>query len=220
MVDVDGIAERRAARTGAAATRTALASIPLAAAVWAVIFAWRPANFWALMTAGVGGLGALALRARGVFPAREGPRASDLALGVASAALLYGVFATGRLAAGRVLPSSTSQIGSVYAIRQQAPVWVIAPALVCVIGPGEELFWRGLVQWGLVRRLGPAQGWAAATLAYGLVHVAARNPILVLAATVAGAFWGGMYLRTGRLAPVIVSHVLWDVAVFLLLPLR
>ena len=44
--------------------------------------------------------------------------------------------------------------------------------------------------------------------------------MLILAALVAGGFWGLLYLRIGRIAPLIVSHVLWDLAVFLLLPFR
>jgi CAAX protease family protein len=200
--------------------RAALAAIPVACAVWAVIFAWQPLNFWVLMTAGVGGLGALAVGIRGPFPLREGARGSDVVLGAAASVLLYAVFAAGRVVAGSLLPFAGSQIGAVYTIRTQAPLWAISLALVLVIGPGEELFWRGLVQWGLIQRLGPGRGWAAAALCYGLVHAAAANAMLVIAATVAGAFWGWLYLRTGRIAPVVVSHVLWDVAVFLLFPLR
>ncbi len=203
-----------------AKTRAALWAIPLAAVVWIVIFAWQPANFWILMTAGVGGLGCLALAVRGPFPRREGMRVPDLALALAASAVLYAVFAAGRILAGYVLPFAGAEIGAVYVIRAQAPVWVITLALVLVIGPGEELFWRGLIQWGLVRRLGPLRGWAAATLLYGLVHAAAGNVMLVVAALVAGACWGWMYLRIGRIAPVVASHILWDVTVFLLLPLR
>ncbi len=185
-----------------------------------MIFAWQPANFWVLMTAGVGALGALALALRGNFPRREGAGPADVALGAGLALLLYAAFAAGSAASGLVLPGAAAQIAAVYGIRAQAPAWAIGLALVCVIGPGEELFWRGLVQWGLVRRMGAARGWAAATLLYGLVHVAAGNAMLILAALAAGAFWGWAYLRVGRIAPVVVSHVLWDITVFLLLPLR
>src|SRR5205807_6630368 len=109
---------------------------------------------------------------------------------------------------------------AVSALRAQGPWPVIARLLILVIGPGEELFWRGLVQWGLVRRFGPRLGWGAATAIYGGMHAAAANPMLILAALVAGGFWGLLYLRIGRIAPLIVSHVLWDLAVFLLLPFR
>jgi len=202
------------------AVTAALAAIPLGAAVWVVIFAWRPANFWLLMALGTGGLGALALGVRGVFPLQEGVHVRDLAMGLAATAVLYAVFAVGKVLAGLVLPSAGAQIGAVYLLRAQAPAWVIAILLMLVIGPGEELFWRGLVQWGLVRRWGPALGWTAATLTYGLVHLAAANVLLVVAALVAGAFWGLLYLRIGRIAPLVISHVVWDLTVFLLLPLQ
>jgi len=207
-------------RPGSGASGALLWAIPVAAAVWIVIFAWRPANFWLLMAAGTGGLGGLALCLRGAFPIEEGVRARDLGTGAAAAVALYGVFTLGRALAGRVLPSAPGQISDVYALRAQAPWPVIALLLILVIGPGEELFWRGLVQWGLVRRLGPGLGWGLATAIYGGVHVAAANPILMLAALVAGGFWGLLYLRIGRIAPLIVSHVLWDLTVFLVLPFR
>jgi membrane protease YdiL (CAAX protease family) len=198
----------------------ALRALPAAASVWVVVFLWRPANFWVLMTLGVGALAWWALRVRGPFVLEEGIRPGDALLGVASSAALYAVFVLGRSAALAVFPPAASQIGAVYALGAHGPAWAVAPALALVIGPGEEVFWRGLVQWGLVHRLGPLRGWAAATLVYGLVHLAAGNALLVVAALAAGAFWGGLYLWCGRLAPVVVSHVLWDLTVFLLLPLR
>ena len=195
-------------------------AVLVAAAVWAVIFAWRPANFWLLMGAGVGGLGLLALKVRGPFPWEEGIRPGDLGTGVVAAAGLYAVFTLGRVIASRLVPGASAQIGSVYVLRSQAPWWVIALLLICVIGPGEELFWRGLVQWGLVRRLGPALGWTVATAIYGGVHIVAANPMLVVAALAAGGFWGLLYLRTGRIAPLVVSHIAWDLTVFLILPFQ
>jgi uncharacterized protein len=171
------------------------------------------------MAGGTGGLGALALAIRGPFPLREGVRPIDFAAGVAASVVLYGVFAAGRVLARQLVPFAGAQIGAVYLLRTQAPAWVIGVLLILVIGPGEELFWRGLVQWGLVGRWGESRGWAAATLIYGLVHLASANILLVGAALVAGAFWGALYLRIGRIAPVIVSHIVWDLAVFLVFPL-
>jgi CAAX protease family protein len=205
---------------GDVAAGTVIWAILLATAVWVVIFAWRPANFWLLMGAGVGALGLLALRIRGPFPLEEGMYPRDLAIGVAAAAVLYAVFALGRLAVARLVPVASAQIGSVYVLGSQAPWWLIAVLLVSVIAPGEELFWRGLVQWGLVRRLGPGLGWALATAVYGGVHIVAANPMLIVAALAAGGFWGLLYLRIGRLAPLVVSHIVWDLTVFLVLPFQ
>jgi len=206
--------------TGDVAAGTVIWAILLATAVWAIIFAWRPANFWYLMGVGVGALGFLALRIRGPFLREEGVYLHDLAIGVAAAAVLYAVFALGRIVVSRLVPVASAQIGSVYVLRSQAPWWFIAVLLICVIGPGEELFWRGLVQWGLVRRLGPGLGWALATGIYGGVHLVAANPMLVIAALAAGGFWGLLYLRIGRLAPLVVSHIVWDLTVFLVLPFQ
>jgi membrane protease YdiL (CAAX protease family) len=207
-------------KTGGISATTLAWAILIATAVWVVIFAWRPANFWLLMGAGVGGLGFLALLIRGPFPRKEGVYLSDLGTGVAAAAALYAVFALGRIVVSRLVPIAPAQIGSVYVLRAEAPPWIIALLLICVIGPGEELFWRGLVQWGLVRRLGSGPGWAVATGIYGGVHIVAANPILVVAALAAGGFWGLLYLRVGRIAPLVVSHIVWDLTVFLVFPFQ
>lgn len=192
---------------------TLAAVLALSLVVFWVIFAWQPVNFWLLMAAGTALLATLSLVLRGDFVLREGVRSGDLALGLVSAAVLYGVFYAGRLVVPR------SQVGAVYDIRAHAPSAVIAPLLLLVIGPGEEIFWRGLVQHSLA---GFLPGWPAvvvAALIYAAIHLVARNPTLVLAALVGGLFWGGLYLVTGRIFPVIVSHAVWDFVVLLALPL-
>ena len=195
-------------------------AIPVGAAIWGVLFALRPAGFWLPMAAGVGGLSILAMVVRGPFPVREGVRWADLCTGAAAAGVLYGAFALGRMAIARAFPAASVQIGEIYALRSLAPAWVIAALMIAVIGPGEEIFWRGLVQRGLVARYGPRVGWAASTIVYGGVHAAAVNPLLIVAALVAGGFWGYLYLRIGRIAPIVVSHVVWDLLVFLVLPFQ
>ncbi len=200
--------------------RALIGAILAGVAAWTVIFAWRPANFWLLMGAGMGILGSVALWVRGPSLRDEGFRVGDLGTGVAAAMVLYAAFFAGWMAVGRLVSGAATQVGSMYALRAEAPWWVVVPLLVCVIAPGEELFWRGLVQWGLVRHLGPVPGWAAATAIYGGVHAAANNPMLVIAALAAGGFWGFLYLRTGRIAPLIASHIVWDLTVFFILPFR
>jgi membrane protease YdiL (CAAX protease family) len=44
--------------------------------------------------------------------------------------------------------------------------------------------------------------------------------MLVLAAAVCGLFWGVIYLKTRSVLLVAVSHTLWDLAVFILVPFR
>jgi hypothetical protein len=42
--------------------------------------------------------------------------------------------------------------------------------------------------------------------------------MLIVAALVAGLFWGWMYMRYNSMVMNIVSHTVWDIAVFLILP--
>jgi membrane protease YdiL (CAAX protease family) len=169
------------------------------------------------MTLGVGGLGLYALASE---PAsrRERPQSRDLATGLGSAAALYGIFRMGDWMARRIMPAGPQEIGAIYELRTAAPRPTIATALAFAIGPGEELFWRGLVQRNLQRRYGIIAGWLLASSAYGAVHLVSKNLTLTGAAGTAGLFWGALYAREGRLAPLIISHVAWDIWIFLVAP--
>jgi CAAX protease family protein len=169
------------------------------------------------MTLGVGGLGAYALLAEPALR-RERPRLSDVASGLGSAAILYGVFQVGDRMARRIMPSGEREIGSIYELRTAAPRSAIATALALVIGPSEEIFWRGLVQRGLHRRFGRRRGWLIASSIYGAVHLVSENLTLTGAATTAGLFWGALYARDERLTPLIISHITWDIWIFLVAP--
>lgn len=169
------------------------------------------------MAAGVGGLGALALAANPELR-RQRPAPRDAASGIASAAALYAIFRVGDLFARRVMPRGSEEIDEVYARRRSAPRWFIAAALALLIAPGEELFWRGLVNGYLMQRFGRVTGSALGAGIYGFIHLITGNLTLTGAAGVAGAFWSLQYLFEGRLGALIVSHVTWDLWIFLLQP--
>lgn len=142
------------------------------------------------------------------------------ALGATLATALWGVFRVGDAVARQLFDFAAGQVASVYALREGcSPVWIGA-ALLLLIGPAEELFWRGLVQRGLAERWGRNAGFALATLAYALIHVWSFNFMLVGAAAVCGLFWGLSYRFFPRHLPALVfSHALWDVAVFVIFPI-
>ncbi len=140
-------------------------------------------------------------------------------LGLVSAAVLYGIFWAGREATSSLLPFASGQVNDIYSKVLGPPTWALCLLLFFVTGPAEELFWRGFVQDKLMRRLGGWKGWAAATVLYAGFHIVTFNFILVAAAGVAGGFWGLMYLRNKRLAPLIVSHSVWSVFAFAVVPL-
>ena len=63
-------------------------------------------------------------------------------------------------------------------------------------------------------------GFVVATLIYGGVHVFSGNVMLMLAALVAGAFWGALYVWKKDLLALIVSHSVWSAFIFAILPIR
>jgi membrane protease YdiL (CAAX protease family) len=196
--------------------RHALVGMAGAMALWTAAFRGR-SGFWAKMAAGVGSLGAYALYANPDLR-RTRVRPSDVARGVASAGLLYGVFQLGDRFARRVMPNGGAEIDDIYRKRGLAPDPLIAGALALLIAPGEELFWRGLLNRYLVQELNPVAGNAAGAIIYGAIHLVSGNLTLTGAAGVAGAFWSLEHLAQGRMAPLIVSHVAWDLWIFLVRP--
>jgi membrane protease YdiL (CAAX protease family) len=198
---------------------TGVLGVGLGAAVG--LFAWtfrgpRP-QFWQRMFRTGGILGSFALLAS---PSARGARlrARDVPVGLASAGVLYGTFAVGDRFARRFVPGGDREIREIYALRTLRPRQEIAARLAFVIGPAEELFWRALVQAALMRRFGRWRGAALAAGAYGGVHVVTGNFTLFGAAGVAGAHWCFLYAAGVPLGALIVSHVTWDVWIFLLQP--
>jgi len=141
-----------------------------------------------------------------------------IALGIASAAVLYAVFAVGRIVALRFFPFAASGIWNVYALKAGVPVLRVVLLIGLIIGPGEEIFWRGFFQERTGATTSRAYGFALTALLYAAVHLASGNIMLVLAAAVCGVFWGWLYMRFRSPVLNAISHTLWDLAVFVLFP--
>jgi membrane protease YdiL (CAAX protease family) len=210
--------DRRAAEPidgpGAIALAVALAA---AGTAFAATFRGPREQFWSRMTLTGLGLGSLALLTSG--PSR-GTRLRwwHIPLGLLSAAVLYVTFQVGDRFARRFVPSGDAEIREIYALRTLRPRGEIATRLAAIIGPAEELFWRGLVQSALMRRFGRWPGAALAAAAYGGVHIVSGNFTLLGAAGVAGAHWSALYAAGVPLGALVVSHVAWDVWIFLVQP--
>ena len=109
-------------------------------------------------------------------------------------------------------------ISQVYGFKGGAGIWRIGLLMLLVIGPGEELLWRGYVQGNLTRKYGRGKGLFLAVIIYIAIHIATGNLVLILAALTGGLFWGWMYMRYRSILMNSVSHVVWDVFVFLIFP--
>ncbi len=189
-----------------------VAGLVVAAVAWAWLFSAGPTKFWSrAVLAGmvIGVYGAVAERRQLGHLLRPAPL--DVVIGVGAAAVLYGVFWVGDRLLTRLLPAQAKDIGRLYAIRGTARQARMVGVLL-VVGPCEEIFWRGFVQ--------HRAGVVVALVGYAAVHLWERKAVLVLAAAVGGAYWGALFAwRTTLVAPM-VCHALWDLAVVIWFPFR
>jgi membrane protease YdiL (CAAX protease family) len=119
----------------------------------------------------------------------------------------------------KIFPFAGAGIADIYGFKSHASPLRVALLMVWVIGPGEELFWRGFLQRRVQQEQGPWKGFVIATSVYALVHIGSGNLMLVLAAGLCGLCWGFLYLRAHSLLTNVVSHTVWDISIFLLFPL-
>lgn len=197
--------------------RLLAAGLGAAFAAFALTFRGPRDQFWNRMTLTGLTLGSLSLKAEPELrETRIGPK--DVALGLGSAGVLYVGFQVGDRLARLILPKGATEIASIYDLRTLGNKTGLAARLMTIIGPAEELFWRGFLQKNLQARFGKVPGYLLATAAYGGAHLVTGNFTLIGAATVAGAFWGGLAAAGVPMGALIVSHSAWDVWIFLIAP--
>ncbi len=198
-------------------------SIAVAFFLWTVMFSPLTApylNFWWAMTASAVTLTTLAT----LFAPRWWERIrfslTDILLGVAIAVALWSFFWVGDKLSQLMFDFARPQVDTIYGMKEGTSSLLLTFLLLFIIGPAEEIFWRGYMQDSLSKRWGADRGFLAATAVYALVHIGSMNFMLVMAALVAGVVWGLLYrFFPGRFAAIIVSHALWDVAVFVWFPI-
>lgn len=142
-----------------------------------------------------------------------------IVIGGLSALALYLIFLAGDGLSRLIFPFAAEGIGRVYSFKQGASVPRIALLIVFLIGPGEEVFWRGCLQRLGMTKAGELRGWLGVAAFYAAVHLGSGNIMLVLAALVCGLYWGAIYARYRSVLLVAISHTLWDILIFLVFPL-
>ena len=144
----------------------------------------------------------------------------NIIFGVVVAALLWGIFWLGDKVSSWMFDFARPQVDSIYGIKEGTSPWVLSLLLLLLIGPAEELFWRGYVQERMQKKWGLDRSFWIAVACYTLVHVPSCNFMLVMAAMVCGAVWGFLYRYMPQyFTGIILSHALWDAAVFVWFPI-
>lgn len=183
--------------------------------MWYFVFNSNPLNFWWHLVLAVVVLNLIVIKYQDY---NFSFTLFDVSWGIISAVILYLIFVVAKEFSILLFTTGEEQIMSVYNLKRESNLFVISGALL-LVGGGEELFWRGFLQQNLTQEFGSKWGLIIASIIYGLVHLWTGNLILVLAALTAGLFWGYLFLKTRSIATIIISHIVWDLLIFLIVPL-
>ena len=200
-----------------------LLPILTAAVLWFLMFnPWlaMPVDFWTMMTLSGCILLTMALCLDRSWIEDIEVSWRGLFIGLALAIVLWGVFWVGDKVASWMFPFARPQVDTIYSMKESQQGWVIGLLLLFIIGPAEEIFWRGFVQCRMSTLWTANVGFIATLLIYGLVHIWKFNFMLIMAALVCGFVWGLAYrLWPKQLFALIVSHAVWDALVFVVWPI-
>ncbi len=204
--------------------RKIIYSILVAFVLWFVMFSpWTSSylNFWLAMLVSASVLLCMSFTLRKDWKKDFQFDFRSIALGVGSACVLWGIFYIGNYLSSLLFDFAKPQVSSIYSLRDGSKGVLIGLELFFIVGPAEVIFWQGLVQSKMMQRLENWKGFIVTTLIYSLVHIFSFNFMLIMAALVCGTFWGFIYMifKPRNLVPLLISHALWDVMVFILFPI-
>ena len=195
----------------------------IALVLWTIMFSpWTAphVNFWIMMT-----FSGLILTTYSTWAAPKWWKDvkldfSNVLVGVLLAAALWGVFWLGEFFSTLLFDFARPQVDMIYGMKEGENPWVLTALMLFIIGPAEEIFWRGYLQKNFTARWNPNTAFIVTTLMYSLVHISKFNFMLIMAAMVAGIVWGLAYrFVPEKLGAIIISHALWDCAVFIWFPI-
>ena len=203
--------------------KKALFTIFIAAILWTIMFSPITApyvNFWWMMTASACTLSLLAtFFGRGWWKDLR-IDLSNILLGIAIAVALWSVFWIGDKLSQLMFNFARPQVDIIYGMKDGESPLLLTFLMLFLIGPAEEIFWRGYIQKSFSQYWNPNVGMIVTTVIYSLVHAGSCNFMLTMAALVAGLAWGIMYrFFPEKFGAIIISHALWDVAVFIWFPI-
>jgi membrane protease YdiL (CAAX protease family) len=149
----------------------------------------------------------------------EGSFIHYLFVGAISGFILYFVFWLGFHIIGIFHLPFDNSIKKLYSSFAPSLFWQYL-ALVLIAAPGEELFWRGFIQKRLMKSYRPNVSILTASLLYASVHIYSGSFLLVFAAFFSGFVWGLLYNWKRSMPLVIVSHIIFDLMIFIVLPFK
>jgi membrane protease YdiL (CAAX protease family) len=195
-----------------------VSTLVVAVVLWYILFQTRVVDFWAMLTVSTMILLLFSVGLNGGLGISGTVTPRNLGLGVVSGVLLY-LFFRGSYEVVQGLDFMSGGVQGVYDLGVGTPAVYVALLLLAPISPGEEIYWRGLIQRSLQNRITPTTAWLLTAAVYTGVHLPTLNPPLLITAFIGGLVWGFLFMRTKSVTAGAVSHIVFNQLIFVLLPL-
>ena len=182
----------------------------------AEVVAWRlvargRASLWVLVVPVIAVLGIVSAIVRPPVASGRVSAVAATAAGVGAGIALYvGTLAFVSIAA-RWEPFREHVVDR-YRLASEIPIWLALVLSALIAAPGEELFWRGLVQPRLQASMPVLTGPALAWIGYVIANAASGSLPFIAGAAVGGAVWAGLALWTKGVLASALCHAVWTAA--------
>ncbi|MDQ0185027.1 type II CAAX endopeptidase family protein [Cytobacillus sp. FSL W7-1323] len=142
----------------------------------------------------------------------------NLLWGTLSGVFLYGIFWLGYTGLSFIGLSITEPVAKLYSYYGAKNIWQYL-LLIVLFAPGEEIFWRGFVQKRVMNYTNGFLAVGISSILFASVQFYSGSWALVLAALIAGLYWGTIYLWKRSIVLLITSHIIFSLLLFVFFPL-
>lgn len=149
----------------------------------------------------------------------EVPTWQYIVYGIGYGTILYGIVRLGYIIITKVNGGTEKTITRFLETYGPDNIWHFL-LLIFIIVLGEELFWRGYVQQYLKHWVSPKVAVFMTSILFALSVAISGFWLGVVAAFVAGLVWGFLYEWKRSLPLIIVSHEVFILLLFMILPLH
>lgn len=181
-----------------------------------ISFEYKSQVFWYLYTASM--LLAMGIAIMNETMDNEKSTDQNIYLGFFSGILLYGIVFIGYKLLPFLPQSYMKELTKLYDLFSPEWFWQYI-ALIFIIAPGEELFWRGFVFKRLLGRVSKILALFLAAIFNAGAYVLTGYSLLVVAGFVSGLFWGTLYLWKKSMPLLVISHIIFSLLLLAIFPL-
>ena len=142
----------------------------------------------------------------------------NLLWGTLSGVFLYGIFWLGYTVLSFIGLSITEPVAKLYSYYGAKNIWQYL-LLIFLFAPGEDIFCRGFVQKRVMNYTNGFLAVGISSILFASVQFYSGSWALVLAALIAGLYWGTIYLWKRSIVLLITSHIIFSLLLFVFFPL-